>query len=421
VKSYLARDYDVVMVDTSSPTGFAKKDTAIYVAANYFFNEIAIKRRFYKLSNNIDKAREALKIELPTACPAPGCNFERKNRYRAVLLRERPDVVVTVFPMELLVTLEVAKDVGNVPVLHLATDLDLKFREVFGSTAPVYPRFRVGVPFPLPQSLATVVPLSEAQTFISGYPVRPAFLKAPDDMRIAATRRSLLPSPEFALSGGDVLALVMTGGSGQYVAWPEVLAYNGLAGFSGRVHVMVVAGKNNLIQSRYDKIFKRSRNVTATKDDGPKGRYVWDARGYGHDVMIELLTDAAWSDHQKRPFFVRDGRLADLMDASDVVVTKPGGSTTAEIAYRGTPAVYDAVDGLFSWEHFAVGLFEEKRRGVILENKRRLGEAMMEAIQMGKDRSVAMEAGKLLATPTRVRSALDELQRTTCDRCAAIL
>ena len=58
------------------------------------------------------------------------CNTERKNRYRSVLLAERPDVIITVFPMDLLLTLEVAKDIGNLPVLHLATDLDTKMYEV---------------------------------------------------------------------------------------------------------------------------------------------------------------------------------------------------------------------------------------------------------------------------------------------------
>ena len=38
--------------------------------------------------------------------------------------------------------LEIAKDVGNVPVLHLATDIDLKMRETFRQDVLAYPRFR---------------------------------------------------------------------------------------------------------------------------------------------------------------------------------------------------------------------------------------------------------------------------------------
>lgn len=37
------------------------------------------------------------------------------------MLELQPDIVVTVYHMDLLPILEVAKDVGNVPVLHVPT------------------------------------------------------------------------------------------------------------------------------------------------------------------------------------------------------------------------------------------------------------------------------------------------------------
>ena len=43
---------------------------------------------------------------------------------------------------------EIAKfRAGALPVLHIATDMDLKMREVF-QEQPVYDRLRVGQPFP---------------------------------------------------------------------------------------------------------------------------------------------------------------------------------------------------------------------------------------------------------------------------------
>merc|ERR1719305_10878 len=117
-------------------------------------------------------------------------------------------------------------------------------------------------------------------------------------------------------------------------------------------------------------------------------------------VTLEVATDAAWAalnekngkPATERPFYVLDRRLAMFMDAADVVVTKPGGSTTAEIAYRGTPAVFDAVNGLFAWEEFAVGIFTEARRGVALRDRRELGPALAEALTLGRSTALAEDS-----------------------------
>ena len=52
------------------------------------------------------------------------------NRFRAAVLEKQPDVIISVYHMELLDLLAVARDLGDIPVLHLGTDMDLKTREV---------------------------------------------------------------------------------------------------------------------------------------------------------------------------------------------------------------------------------------------------------------------------------------------------
>merc|ERR1711869_37998 len=117
--------------------------------------------------------------------------------------------------------------------------------------------------------------------------------------------------------------------------------------------------------------------VDALPEDGPQGRFVWSTHStFGKDVTLEVATDAEWAAMNEkngkpatdRPFYVLDRRLATFMDAADVIVTKPGGSTTAEIAYRGTPAVFDAVDGLFEWEKFGVNVLVKRGHGVKLRS-----------------------------------------------------
>ena len=119
-----------------------------------------------------------------------------------------------------------------------------------------------------------------------------------------------------------------------------------------------------------------------------------------------------------RPFYVLDRRLATFMDAADVIVTKPGGSTTAEIAYRGTPAVFDAVSGLFDWEHFTAKVFEERGRAVILSHASEISAAIERARGFKRSLELAIgPSGDILDPRVEVVKILEELVGTP-QRCA---
>merc|ERR1712224_343454 len=100
------------------------------------------------------------------------------------------------------------------------------------------------------------------------------------------------------------------------------------------------------------------------------------------------------------------------MDAADCIVTKPGGSTTAEIAYRGTPAVYDAVSGLFEWEQFGVDILEHRGHGVALLSAKGkdVSSTVGRALRLGRDVSFSYdEKDQRLNTGARVREKVAEL------------
>ena len=132
------------VVDTSSLTGFSKGDETMAMALSWF-NDYFIAQKKYALSNAIDTVTKAFGKKLDGPCPSPECDSVKKNKFRSVLLEERADLIVTVYHMDLLAVLEVAIDLGNLPVLHLATDIDIKMHEVFLNRLPRYDRFRVGV------------------------------------------------------------------------------------------------------------------------------------------------------------------------------------------------------------------------------------------------------------------------------------
>ena len=57
-------------------------------------------------------------------------------------------------------------------------------------------------------------------------------------------------------------------------------------------------------------------------------------------MKIEVAQDP--NPNADRPYFVGPQELRTLMDLADAAITKPGGGSTAELLYRGVPAVLDA-------------------------------------------------------------------------------
>ena len=105
------------------------------------------------------------------------------------------------------------------------------------------------------------------------------------------------------------IVLVMTGGSGQFVEWPEKIARAWIPGTNGRIHVIIVAGNNREYVERYDRAYTRKREPPSVTGDGPNGRYLWETKPHG--VTLEIATDAANTHAQDRPFYVLDKRLHD--------------------------------------------------------------------------------------------------------------
>merc|ERR1712110_801972 len=108
------------------------------------------------------------------------------------------------------------------------------------------------------------------------------------------------------------------------------------------------------------------------------------------------------------------------MGMADLIITKPGGGSTAEVAYRGTPVVFDAANGMLHWEGFTVKQFEEKGRGVRLEESsmKALQNACTRAMSLGRSTVIAQDStNRLLDTGVRVNTEVNRLMQTRCYRC----
>jgi len=406
VKSYLEDDgYSVTVLDTLRDKDFRDMSGEL---ADGFYNGVVLQDRWYRLFNMLDKGRRWFGVLHPS-CPAPACNTARKDHFRTSILQRRPDVIVSVYHMDLLPLLEVSRDLGNIPLVHLGTDMDVKMGEVFDKR-PESPHFRVGIPFDLPASWKTVEPVAKEQAFLAGYPVRKEFLQPRDASRAARTKAESFPA-------GAKVMLAMTGSMGQDVPWPASLANGGVDG--NRWHIVVIAGHNNGIESALEQ--QLPDKVPCSSLQEVTGQGTTCTRSFMQGRAKEVTLEVAKAPTEQRsarehPYFIDADQLALLLDVADVVLTKPGGGTVAEVAYRGAPVVFDATDGLLHWEEFNVKQFVDRHRGVRLESGdlSSLQTACQKAMALGRSLTMVEEQdghghGQVLNSSDIIQATLRKL------------
>lgn len=399
VSGYLrAAAFESVVKDTTLDEGFSNPNIR---RAATLFNDFVIKRQNYNLFNMADQVAQWMGL-LKDPCPSPKCNNHRKQQFRNAVLDQRPNLIVTVYHMELLPVLEIAKELGNIPVLHIATDIDIKMKEVFSAQVrPIYPKFIAGIPFDLSKAYNSIEPLTKNQTFLSGYPVRGAFLKPFDEERVSQEKDKFVPK-------GVKVMLIMTGGGGQDVKWPYILANKGM---SMPLHIVIIAGGNNQLAEKLRKAMPGNKTF-------PGGREVW--HGKDNTVTVEVAKDPK-NTNMDKPYYVFEDRLALLMDMADVMLSKPGGGSTAEIAYRGVPAIFDTSITLFHWEKFTVDVFVKANRAIAFNSEASFRSALPTAILLGRDQKIAKdEFGNIIDPAKSVVQAAERLLTIGCAGCGAI-
>lgn len=271
----------------------------------------------------------------------PGPGKLNKKLIRLRLLMHMPDQIVTVYHMDLCPVLEIANEMG-LPVIHLPTDVNMKASEPFDER-PSHPHFAMFVPFYHPRVLQTAAPLQDEQLILGGYPVRPEFLNSISKEDVDKVKQ------KKGIDQDTKVVLMMSGGSGQSVPYPELLA-NSLT-WDQKIHLIIIVGHNY----KFAEYLKISLNKV--------GPYY---QGSNKNVTIELAKDPA-TKTPLSPYYIGAQELADLMDLSDAAITKPGGSSVAELLYKGVPSLFDHRKELFYWEEQNVDLVTAIQRG--LSNK----------------------------------------------------
>ncbi|MGZ3733082.1 MAG: hypothetical protein ACXU9U_05035, partial [Parachlamydiaceae bacterium] len=257
--------------------------------------------------------------------PTPAVEFElQKDMIRQKILQERPDILISTYEMHSKHLLELSKELG-IPFLQVSTDMVSKF-EVFEQTDNTYPHFKVAIPFGLPEAKKAISQkIQSEQVAVTGYLIRPEFLTDLDKTSL---------KEKYQIAENEKVILCMNGGCGGNVPWPQMMAKAGKDTF-GKCKMFVVCGKNEAF-------------LNEVKNYQPL------------DPNIEIIP-LGWTNGKT---------LAELNTLADVVITKPGGASTAESLYKKAFMLLDTrLSKELPWELHTAQLIEQYGHGIQLSNE----------------------------------------------------
>jgi len=226
----------------------------------------------------------------------------RKKRIYAALRRyftvHRPDLIISVVPILNNIILSVAQDL-NIPFLLIPTDLDVRMY-LMNITQPAYKKFYIGIPFADNQLTAPLknASISDNHITVIGAPLKHTFFLKKDI--------SLLKK-EFCIPENKPVIMLIMGAQGSY----DLKKYaQQLFKITTPIHIIICTGKNNkpFVYHTYDHISVTTIQFTS--------------------------------------------RIADLMELSDIIITKSGSLSVCEAIYMNTPLILDATTTILPWERF---------------------------------------------------------------------
>ncbi|MBU6428632.1 MAG: hypothetical protein KGR26_06465, partial [Cyanobacteria bacterium REEB65] len=216
------------------------------------------------------------------------------HNLEACIRRERPDLIVSVFSMINHATLRVLKNIGwhhKVPYLIFCTDLSNGFlKHWVDNDADCF----VALSDVAAEQLIAFGAAPQKIKVLHGLPVNPAFAK--NRRGTQAARQELRLAPD------RFTVLITMGGVAVKNTWRFA---RDLAGSGLPLQVMVVCGRNRLLERRVRRIASRS---------------TVPMRVYGYTDQMPLL-----------------------MEAADCIISKPGPGTIAEAIEMQRPMLIDAI------------------------------------------------------------------------------
>lgn len=238
------------------------------------------------------------------------------------LQKHKPDLLISVIPVINGAVYRAAQNL-NIPLIVLPTDLDIT-TFAYGIKKPDYKHFYFCAPVDDPRVRETFASsqIPEEKLRITGYPVRPQFLEQKDKISV---RKEL----GFPLDKPIVMVMMGASGSRATLGYVRMLARSKVP-----MHIIVCLGRN-------------------------KG-------------LLEHMETLVFPDHITVSLMGFTNAVADLMHASDLLITKSGSASTCEALYAHVPFLLDHTANVLFWERLNMTFVEEHGFGGVITSLHRL-------------------------------------------------
>ena len=230
---------------------------------------------------------------------------------------EKPDLVLSLIPFINYPASEAARKC-EIPYLLVTTDNDLS-NWVLGLEKIRHPAFKVsiGIEHALTNGLLRSRGISKEAIELTGLPVHPTFLKEKNEQAIKEEIGIPLNKPVVTIMMGGA------GGKGAYAYAKELQKVN------FPLHVVICTGNNTVLYQKMQDLAKLEGDVSFS--------------------ILKFMN-----------------KVADLMQVSDLLITKPGPGTINEAVLRKLPILVDNTNSTLSWERTNLDFIKREGLGQVL-------------------------------------------------------
>jgi len=321
IKQYLGNDYLVASVNIFSdiirPLDPFRLFSADY-SSEHFYNDLLSRQSIFLVETFAFLGKTTFRW-------ISGSTDELIEQY---VEENKPDIIISVIPFINGSIYRVAKKMG-IPFAIIPVDLDVRnyCNDIY---APDYKKFIFGLNFKddAIRENTKRIKISEEQTRYLGFPVRPEFLQKDKD--IAQIKE------EFNIPHDKKVVMILMGsaGSGATLRYAKTLAYADPKKFAAPVHLILCLGRNERLRTAIEEL-KFPPHIT---------------------VSVIGFTD----------------RIADLMRASDILITKAGPASVCEAICIGVPMIIDRTQPILWWEQMNIDFVKDHKFGDELKRIRKL-------------------------------------------------
>ncbi|MBM3197975.1 MAG: hypothetical protein FJZ58_01810 [Chlamydiae bacterium] len=279
-----------------------------YVGANIY--NTLIKNNWIRTMNLIGNKLAPLWLQAKTS--------EIRDRMEEFIVRYQPDLILSVIPFVNYPAVEAARK-HQIPYLLVTIDNDLTnwvhgLRRVMHEELVV----TIGRCHPLTRGLLRAERVQDKSIKTIGFPIHPSFHCLGDNEQIKKNLGIHVEKP---------IVMIMMGGAGGMGA----LAYvRELQQLNLPLHVIVCTGNNSVLYEKVQEVVKERKSLAT--------------------FSVLQFTNA----------------IANLMQISDLLITKPGPGTINEAIMRKLPILVDNTNSTLAWERINLDMVQDLGLGAIL-------------------------------------------------------